>query len=283
VATFDLKDYPKLHQHFGYHNVLTSAGNHLFCQGLRLSPMLQRREGLLNCALWLSESVKPDDPWSAVKRLLVGKPSLHDATAILANPRLFATGLHRYLILRRNMPRKVESLKLSCIVEQQPDPASRIMLAERVDRNGVPLSRIDWRVNRQEQHTVRRAAELTADGLTRLGLQRPVLDGWVRNREGFPPSYQDNAHPSGTTRMSAAPSSGVVDEHCQVHGIRGLYVAGSSVFPTCSHANPTQMIVALAVRLADTLKRQHRAAGLAAHIPTSLTLARVGVPSGQEG
>jgi hypothetical protein len=60
------------------------------------------------------------------------------------------------------MPRKVESLKLSCIVELLPDPASRITLAERVDRNGVPLSRIDWRVNQQEQHTVCRAAELTA-------------------------------------------------------------------------------------------------------------------------
>jgi choline dehydrogenase-like flavoprotein len=56
------------------------------------------------------------------------------------------------------------------------------------------------------------------------------------------------------TRMADHPANGVVDAECQVHGVRGLYVAGSSVFPTVSHANPTQMIVALAVRLADTLK-----------------------------
>lgn len=56
--------------------------------------------------------------------------------------------------------------------------------------------------------------------------------------------------------MSVAPSGGVVDPDCQIHGIRGLYVSGSSVFPTVGHANPTQMIVALAVRLADTLKQR---------------------------
>jgi choline dehydrogenase-like flavoprotein len=34
-----------------------------------------------------------------------------------------------------------------------------------------------------------------------------------------------------------------------------LYVAGSSVFSTAGQANPTLTIVALAVRLADHLKR----------------------------
>jgi hypothetical protein len=34
-------------------------------------------------------------------------------------------------------------------------------------------------------------------------------------------------------------------------------LCGSSVFPTAGHANPTQMIVALAVRVADTLKSRY--------------------------
>jgi choline dehydrogenase-like flavoprotein len=47
---------------------------------------------------------------------------------------------------------------------------------------------------------------------------------------------------------------GVVDEHCCVHGIENLYVAGSSVFPTSGYTNPTLTIVALAIRMADRLK-----------------------------
>ena len=64
------------------------------------------------------------------------------------------------------------------------------------------------------------------------------------------------AHTLGTTRMSNDPKAGVVDRNCQVHGVHGLYIAGGSVFPTSGHANPTLMILSLAIRLADTIKSQ---------------------------
>ena len=47
---------------------------------------------------------------------------------------------------------------------------------------------------------------------------------------------------------------GVVDVNSRVHGIENLYIAGSSVFPTAGHANPTFTIAAMAIRLADHLK-----------------------------
>ena len=58
----------------------------------------------------------------------------------------------------------------------------------------------------------------------------------------------------GTTRMSEHEDQGVVDSNCKVFGVDNLYIAGSSVFPTYSFANPTLTIVALAIRLADFLK-----------------------------
>jgi len=60
----------------------------------------------------------------------------------------------------------------------------------------------------------------------------------------------------GTTRMHVDPALGVVDENCRVHGTTNLYVAGSSVFPTGGANNPTLTIVALALRLADHVKKQ---------------------------
>ncbi len=52
------------------------------------------------------------------------------------------------------------------------------------------------------------------------------------------------------------PRHGVVDADCQVHGVRGFDVAGSSVFPAGGHATPTLMIVALATRLARRLRER---------------------------
>ena len=58
----------------------------------------------------------------------------------------------------------------------------------------------------------------------------------------------------GTTRMSDTPGRRVIDMDCKVFGTSNLYVAGSSVFPTCGYPNPTLTIAALAIRLADHLK-----------------------------
>jgi choline dehydrogenase-like flavoprotein len=60
----------------------------------------------------------------------------------------------------------------------------------------------------------------------------------------------------GTTRMSADPKFGVVDSNCRVHGMKNLYVAGSSVFPTGGGVNPTVTVVALALRLGEHLAAQ---------------------------
>jgi choline dehydrogenase-like flavoprotein len=60
----------------------------------------------------------------------------------------------------------------------------------------------------------------------------------------------------GTARMHADPAFGVVNADCRVHGLSNLYVASSAVFPTAGAANPTLTIVALALRLADHIKRQ---------------------------
>ena len=69
--------------------------------------------------------------------------------------------------------------------------------------------------------------------------------------------FDDAAPPDRrTTRMASDPRHGVVDADCQVHGVDGLYIAGSSVFPTGGHANPTLMIVALAIRLAHRLRER---------------------------
>ena len=58
----------------------------------------------------------------------------------------------------------------------------------------------------------------------------------------------------GGTRMSKSPNEGVVDSNLKVHGINNLFIAGSSVFPSGGHANPTLTIVQLSLRLSEHIK-----------------------------
>ena len=124
----------------------------------------------------------------------------------------------------------------------------------------MPLARVDWRINDEERHTIVRIGRLASDAFVNAGLPPPQLETWVAENRPNDSVIIDMAHTLGTTRMSNTPNSGVVDHDCQVHGVRGLYVAGASTFPTSGHANPTLMILSLAIRLADTIKARLRQA-----------------------
>ena len=58
----------------------------------------------------------------------------------------------------------------------------------------------------------------------------------------------------GTTRMGDDPRDSVVDRDLKLHAVENVYAAGASVFPTSGCANPTMTLVALSIRLAETLR-----------------------------
>lgn len=95
-----------------------------------------------------------------------------------------------------------------------------------------------------------------------------VLDTWLRKtgcgslRYWFPKEQlpgrvldqgRDGLHQVGTTRIGSSPAEGVVDGSLKVWGTRNLYVCASSAFPTSGQANPTFLLVAFALRLAEHL------------------------------
>lgn len=137
-------------------------------------------------------------------------------------------------------------------MEQIPDRDSRVDLSEQKDTFGVPQLRIDWRIHDVEKSCLCRLHELLRDNLERYGMGTleseldPHMQAW--------PVSNSSSHHMGTTRMHAEPHQGVTDGNCRVHSVHNLYIAGSSLFPTCGYANPTLTIVGLSIRLADHLK-----------------------------
>ena len=137
--------------------------------------------------------------------------------------------------------------------EQAPNPDSRVTLGTRRDRFGQPVARVDWRPASSDRASIRASQEVVDAALRAAGLGHVEL---MLGDEDPPALLEGNFHHLGTTRMHPDPANGVVDADCRVHGVRNLYVAGSSVFPTYGCSNPTLTVVALALRLADHLKKQ---------------------------
>jgi choline dehydrogenase-like flavoprotein len=136
--------------------------------------------------------------------------------------------------------------------EQAPDPMNRVRLDEdRRDALGMPRARLEWRMHPIDIASVNGWLALLRQDLHERGAGEVILpsNDWRDGVIGGP-------HHMGTTRMSSDPRRGVVDADCRVHTVDNLYVAGSSVFATSGHANPTFTLLCLALRLADTLRRR---------------------------
>ncbi len=235
---------------------------------LRIAAECQRQQGLLNSAVTFKLQ---RDPERGVPRAKALYQSLkHDLSPTNTNRRLWHWYRDTRLLYREWLRPQVERLKagrgdrvLSVMVrgEQAPNPASRVLLSDRVDRHGVPLANLDWRFSEIDKHTVRTLGNLLDGELRRTGLGRLEVEEWVASGgSDWPVDPTVGNHPlggfhhMGTTRMSSDPRQGVVDANCAVHGYANLFVAGSSVFPTSGWANPTLTIMALAFRLAGHIR-----------------------------
>ncbi|MGH6922622.1 MAG: GMC oxidoreductase [Propylenella sp.] len=139
--------------------------------------------------------------------------------------------------------------------EQEPRAENEVTLsATERDRFGVPLTELHWRKSKNDLRTVRVTALEFGNFLVKSDLGRLKIHDWVLGRGDYPMNDElAGAHHMGGTRMSDDPSRGVVDSNCRVHGQDNLYVAGSSVFPSTGHANPTLTIVQLSLRLGKHL------------------------------
>jgi choline dehydrogenase-like flavoprotein len=256
VGVFARRDMPPVQRAFSSYRVELDGSSRTITRGVALSRSIQEREQLLSCSAWLDGVVSERDPFAALGRLARAQDPVDAAVDVVrGSPRLVRGSLR---VLRHRSPvRVLDALQLTTMVEQAPDPDSRVTLSDSTDALGVRRARIDWRLGEAEARTTRRMAAVVADELQRVGLPRPALLPMITDAS-LPFYLPDVAHPMGTTRMSSDPRHGVVDASCAVHGVAGLHCAGTSVFPTAGHANPTQTALALVIRLADRLVRARR-------------------------
>jgi choline dehydrogenase-like flavoprotein len=226
---------------------------------LRVRDDVQRERQLLNYAFFLLDHV-PSMTAEAVRSVATLDKARRRRplpAGIAGHLRNVATGLGDLGVFARDQLRRPDDARRILVLraqgEQAPNPASRVLLGTRRDQFGLPVAQIDWRPTASDRDSIRATQETIDEAVRAAGLGRIEL---MLGEEHPPALMEGNFHHLGTTRMHVNPAMGVVDADCRVHGVRNLYVAGSSVFPTYGSSNPTLTVVALALRLADHLKKQ---------------------------
>ncbi|HVZ13312.1 MAG TPA: GMC family oxidoreductase [Bauldia sp.] len=140
--------------------------------------------------------------------------------------------------------------------EQALNRDSRVLLVADVDPFGLRRAALDWRLSDTDFRTLDTAIIGLAAEMAKSDIGRMKIDAWFLRHSRTNPAgehIEGGNHHMGTTRMSDDPKTGVVTRDGRLHSVENLYLAGSSVFASSGHANPTYTIVQLALRLGDHL------------------------------
>lgn len=188
--------------------------------GIKLTETSQKKHRLLNSCIW----VDPEYRKSSILSILSGK--------------------NRHF-------RRVEVMNH---MQQAPIPSTRITLSKEKDMFGLPRASIHWSLSPLDKKTIVYIHKLIYENKNdarEYSFESSLLNGtsvW---------NVEDSSHHMGATRMGLNPKTSVTDANAKVHGIKNLYIAGSSLFPTGGYANPTYTIFALTQKLSEHLKKKY--------------------------
>lgn len=122
------------------------------------------------------------------------------------------------------------------------DPSAR-------DSHGLPGVKVNYRFSENSRRLIEFSAAKAEESLREAGaieVQKNLLvreTGW---------------HLLGTARMGTDPRRSVVNPWGETHDVENLFIADGSVFVTAGAVNPTNTIVALALRTADHIIARHQ-------------------------
>ena len=138
---------------------------------------------------------------------------------------------------------------ISCgiCVEDLPELHNSVTLdPELKDSNGIPAPKITYRLSDNSE-------KILAHGLARGRELMEAAGAWKIHAYG--PIRMAGWHLLGTARMGRDPDNSVVNEWGRSHDVRNLFIVDGSIFVTSAAGNPTSTIQALALYIADSIKK----------------------------
>jgi hypothetical protein len=148
------------------------------------------------------------------------------------------------------------SIEVNVYSEQIPAKNSEIKIADKsILSNGLFKIHTYWFCNGNEATSIKRIGKDVDSFLKTNGIGRIIFkEGFFeKSDDSLIGDFHDTNHQCGGLIISKNPETGVVDKDCKVWGTSNVWVAGSAIFPSSSHANSTLTALALAERLLEKI------------------------------
>jgi len=228
-----------------------------FRYGIGFSKEAQERLKLLNHYVQLSPLLEyqANRAFETMKRTKVLNNALIDRSSLMQG---FLPGLGKMAYeamgrIAKFQPRTKKFI-LRGFLDQYPDKENRIKLSSDKKNDGTSKVDIQWQYSNKDKESVLAFFSHLDKALQEHNIGKVEYSG-LESCEDWP-LIGIHSHFMGTTRMGTDKKTSVTDKNACVHGIKNLYIAGPSLFPTYGFANPFLTITALSIKLGDHLLKQ---------------------------
>ncbi len=140
------------------------------------------------------------------------------------------------------------SMAIIGICEDLPEAHNTVTLDPVLkDAHGIPAPKIDYTLSENSRRMLEHAVSTATTALRTAGARDVVSTA---------PLLYAGWHLMGTARMGTDPQQSVVNEWGRSHDVKNLFIVDGSVFVTSGGVNPTSTIQAIALYIADTIKKR---------------------------
>ena len=139
--------------------------------------------------------------------------------------------------------------------EQFPNLNSEILISDELDKFKIPKVIINWQWSDFEKRTFIKFQNLINEISNDIDDIELIWYENFLNDHSWEDRVKDTYHHMGGTIMSKSSKEGIVDKNLKVHGLKNLYIASPSVFPSGASSNPTLTLMTLCLRLSEKIKK----------------------------
>lgn len=143
-----------------------------------------------------------------------------------------------------------KTISFAIIGEDLPELHNEVILdPELTDADGIPSPKVNYTLSENSRNLLAHGRESARQVMEAAGAIDVKLNPLIE---------QAGWHLMGTARMGTNPTNSVTNKYGQTHDVRNLFIIDGSLFVTSGAVNPTSTIQAIALYIANYVKKNAR-------------------------